>query len=273
MRYGLCIILALLMPLAMTAEWELVWSDEFDYEGLPDAKKWNYELGFIRNKELQYYTEARKENAWVADGHLTITGRKERFKNPQFQSGAEHWKQQREYAEYTAASITTRFKHAWTYGRFEIKAKLPQGKGIWPALWTLGTNIGEIGWPKCGEIDIMEFVGKKPDLVHGTVHFSQEKKHKMNGGKLQVLRPFDDFHVYAIEWFPDRIDFYFNEQKYHSFSTADAKRDDMNPFHKPHYLLMNLAIGGSWGGPVDDSVLPQAYKIDYVRVYQQKSND
>jgi beta-glucanase (GH16 family) len=151
-------------------------------------------------------------------------------------------------------------------------AKLPQGKGMWPAIWMLGDNISQIGWPKCGEIDIMEFVGKEPDKVHGTMHFSVADKHKSVGKSLKVEKPFDDFHLYAIEWFPDRIDFFFDETKYHTFALDEAGAGPENPFRKPQYLLINLAIGGAWGGEVDDSTLPQKYLIDYVRVYQEKDN-
>jgi len=244
------------------AGWTLVWSDEFDKPGLPDTAKWTYEKGFVRNKEAQYYTEARKENARVEEGRLIIEGRKEEYKGP---DGKE--------AHYTAASITTEGKFDLTYGRVEVRAKLPRGRGMWPAIWMLGTNISSVGWPKCGEIDIMEFVGHDPDKVFANVHwFGVEKgRHTSLGGNLKKQKPSDDFHVYAVEWFADRMDFYYDENKYFSYPVERAGKDDQNPFHKPHYLLMNLAIGGSWGGKkgIDDTIFPQRYVFDYVRVYKK----
>ena len=259
---------AMLSQGVYAGEWKLVWSDEFDYKGLPDKTKWNYEEGFVRNKEMQYYTKARKENARVENGVLVIEGRKEKFKNPKYKAGSKDRKEQREFASYTAASLTTRHKTSWKYGRIEVRAKLPHGKGIWPAIWTLGTNIGEIGWPRCGEIDIMEFVGKEPNLVHANAHFAASGKHTSDGGKLRTDKPFADFHVYAIEWREDRMDFFFDKTKYYTFMIDKAGKGEDNPFRKPHYLLINLALGGTWGGPIDDAVLPQKYLIDYVRVYE-----
>jgi len=267
--------IALLVTLMMTTlthatEWELVWSDEFNYEGLPDKTKWDYEEGFVRNNEKQYYTRARSENARVTSGMLIIEGRKEQLKNPHYQPGATKWARSREFAQYTAASLTTRGKASWLYGRIETRAKIPQGKGVWPAIWMLGDNIGEIGWPRCGEIDIMEFVGKDPNRVHATAHFAgDDKKHLSNGSKLETHAPYDDFHVYAIEWFPDRIAFYFDNTKYHTFPINKAGEVEDNPFRKPQYLIINLALGGNWGGDIDDSVLPQKYMCDYVRAYKQ----
>lgn len=257
--------------------WKLVWSDEFNYEGLPDPQKWGYEEGFVRNRELQYYTRGRKENARVESGMLVIEGRKERYPNPSYRPGATGWKEKREFADYTAASLTTQKTASWTYGRIEMRAKLPQGKGVWPAFWTLGMNERTVGWPRCGEIDIMEFVGKEPVFVHGTVHYFADNDHRSSGEKIRVdrpeMRPFDDFHVYAAEWYPDRIDFFFDDQKYHTVKTDVAGAGDDNAFRKPHYVLLNLALGGSWGGEMDDSVLPQKYMIDYVRVYEQAAKD
>ena len=253
-------------------QWELVWSDEFNYQGLPDAKKWDYEEGFVRNKEMQYYTRQRKENARVEGGMLVIEGRKEKFKNPRYKAGSKNWQQQREFASYTAASLITLNKAAWKYGRIEVRAKLPRGKGVWPAIWTLGANRSEMRWPKCGEIDIMEYVGKQPDLVHANAHYAVKGKHQSDSGKIKTKtktkKPYEDFHVYAVEWRKDRMDFFFDKVKYHTFIIDKAGKGEDNPFRKPHYLLINLALGGSWGGPIDDKVLPQKYLIDYVRVYK-----
>lgn len=248
--------------------WKLVWCDEFEYEGLPDPAKWDYEEGFVRNKEMQYYTRAREKNARVDDGLLMIEGRKEEYRNPGYKAGSDNWKEQRETASYTAAGLITLGKASWKYGRIEVRAKLPQGKGVWPAIWMLGQNRSEVQWPKCGEIDIMEFIGKEPSRVYGTVHFHGEGKHKSNGGKVETKAPYEDFHIYAIEWNEEKIDFFFDDIQYHTFVIDTAGEGADNPFRKPQYLLINLALGGSWGGPIDDSMLPQKYLIDYVRVYE-----
>jgi beta-glucanase (GH16 family) len=248
--------------------YRLVWSDEFDYQGQPDAAKWGYEEGFVRNKELQYYTRDRRENARVEHGMLVIEGRKERFRNPRFDP---RHGPKGEYAEYTSASLITLHKASWLYGRIELRAKLPHGKGVWPAIWMLGANFPEVNWPACGEIDIMEFVGHTPNQVHATVHYPIGGKHKSSHKELAVEKPWGDFHVYAMEWTPDRMDFYFDRTRYHSFEVKRADESGGNPFRRPQYLLVNLALGGGWGGPLDDAVLPQQFLVDYVRVYQKAS--
>lgn len=262
-RFGFACILALslLASSLHAADWKLVWSDEFDKPGAPDPTKWSYEVGLIRNHESQYYTKERHENARVEDGMLVIEGRKEPFSDP---DGRHH-------ANYTSASLTTEGKASWTYGRIEVRAKLPEGKGMWPAIWTLGDDIHAVGWPRCGEIDIMEFVGKEPDAIHGTAHYSKDGKHASSGNKTAIADPATGFHVYAVEWWPDRIDFFFDDRKYHSVPLDDAGPGEANPFRKPHYLILNLALGGDWGGPINDSKLPQKFVIDYVRVYQQEN--
>lgn len=237
--------------------WQLVWSDEFNNPGLPDTNKWGYEKGFVRNHESQYYTRARLENARAENGHLILECRKEHLVLAGTNS-----------VEYTSASLTS--KTNWLYGRFEMRAKLPQGQGVWPAFWTKGSNDIQVGWPRCGEIDIMEFVGKDPDHIHGTVHYSAKGKHQANTGEWKTFRPFDRFHIYAVEWYSDRIDFFFDDRKYFTFNTDEAGASVENPFCKPHYLLVNLALGGSWGGSFDDAIFPCQYVIDYIRVYQRK---
>ena len=257
------------------AEWRLRWSDEFNTAGLPDKAKWDYETGFVRNNELQLYTRDRRENARVENGHLVIEGRKERFANPLFQPGGDPKRKRRTataVADYTSASLITEGKASFLYGRVEVRAKLPQGRGVWPAIWMLGTSHQTIGWPRCGEIDIMEFVGKDPDHVHANVHFSKDGKHASKGAKLNTPAPYGDFHLYAVEWFPDRMDFFFDAQKYFTFQLDDAGAGADNPFRQPCYLLINLALGGAWGGPMDDAVLPQQYLIDYVRVYEARKS-
>jgi beta-glucanase (GH16 family) len=255
---------------------QLVWSDEFDYQGLPDKTKWDYEVGFVRNKELQYYTADRKENARVENGMLVIEARKEEFKNPSYVPGAKgSWQKSRENAGYTSASLTTFNKASWRYGRIEVKAKLPSGRGMWPAIWMLGTNIRKgTGWPKCGEIDIMEFVGHEPDIIHGTIHTGKfnHVAGTAKGSRITIPGPDKDFHVYAVEWDPQKIDFFVDEKKYFTFKN-DGTGEDAWPFDKEQYLILNIAVGGAWGGAkgVDDSIFPQKLYIDYVRVYQDKA--
>jgi len=252
--------------------YKLVWSDEFDYDGLPDPEKWGYEEGFVRNNEAQYYTVKRLENCRVEGGNLVIEGRKERFENPKYDPNADDKapKNKRvQYADYTAASINTSGIASWCYGRIEVRAKLPHGKGTWPAIWMLGDTRGKIGWPGCGEIDIMEYVGHTPNKVHATLHWKRSGKHASKGSAITVEQPWDDFHVYAVEWDAEQMRFFFDDQVYHTWNVADGADGEYNPFHHPHYLLLNLALGGSWGREIDDSIFPQQYLVDYVRVYQK----
>ena len=276
MRIRCCLILVfglasfVLPSLAMAQQqWKLVWSDEFEYHGLPDPSKWDYEVGMLRNHEEQCYTKTRLENARVEDGMLVIEGRKEHFANPAYDPAAKaDSPKARKFADYTSASLVTKGKADWTFGRLEVRAKEPQGKGVWPAIWMLGCNVGEVGWPRCGEIDVVEFVGQWPNQILGTAHLLKDGKHAKSEGKLVVEKPFDDFHVYAVEWFPDHMDFFFDQRKYHTFQISEVNQKDGNPFLKPQFLLLNLALGGDWGGAIDNSVMPQKYLIDYVRVYQ-----
>jgi beta-glucanase (GH16 family) len=253
------------------ADWRLVWSDEFDTPGAPDPAKWDYEEGFVRNREAQYYTRARLENARVEDGVLILEARQEPFPNAAYQEGSTDWRRRAPEAAYTSASLVTEGKAAWRYGRIEVRAKLPTGRGTWPAIWMLGVNRREVGWPKCGEIDIMENVGFDPDVIHANIH-TQSYNHVQKTGKgswLIVPRPYDDFHVYALEWFEDRMDFFVDDQKYFTFVNEQTGVDAW-PFDQPFYLILNLAIGGSWGGQkgIDDAIFPQRMEVDYVRIYE-----
>jgi beta-glucanase (GH16 family) len=268
----LCAVVAA-APSMCGADWQLVWSDEFDRDGLPDPAKWNFEEGFIRNQELQYYSRARTENARVEQGVLILEARKEKFPNPRFRADApgNRWQEQREFAQYTSASVTTKGLASWTYGRVEVRAKLPTGRGTWPAIWMLGTNISQVGWPACGEIDIMEHVGHEPDAVHANVHtrgYNHTRK-SGRGKRLSLPRAADEFHVYALEWTPERLDFVLDGEKFFSLEN-DGQGVDSWPFDASQYLILNLAIGGAWGGQqgVDDSIFPQCFLIDYVRVYR-----
>ncbi|MBN1124785.1 MAG: DUF3472 domain-containing protein [Sedimentisphaerales bacterium] len=238
-------------------QWKLTWYDEFDYTGLPNPDKWDYEVGFIRNQEKQYYTKARAENARIEDGMLIIEGRKEKY----------------DKADYTSASIHTWGKQHFLYGRIEVRAKLPTGRGTWPAIWMLGINRRELGWPACGEIDIMENVGFDPDTIHANIHTRayNHMRGTNKGNRIKADKPYEKFHVYAVEWYEDHMDFFLDGTKYFSFAN-EGTGNDVWPYDKPHYLILNLALGGSWGGQkgLDDSIFPQKYYIDYVRFYQNK---
>ncbi len=258
-------------PAADGQKWQLVWQDEFNYTGLPDKSKWSYEQGFVRNQEPQYYTSNRLENARVEQGNLVIEARKESFPNAAYKLGAAG----PATADYTSASLITLGKAGWQYGRVEVRAKVPAGKGAWPAIWLLGEDRQQVKWPLCGEIDIMEFLGRDPSKVYGTVHYADSTgKYDHQGGSPVVGAPADGFHVYALNWYPDRLEFYYDSLKYFVFDIAKARQQQGNIFQRRFYLLLNLALGhpGAWAGPLDESVLPLKYYVDYVRIYKQVDN-
>jgi len=236
--------------------WKLVWSDEFDQAGQPDPAKWGYEKGLVRNGEKQFYTDKR-ENARVEDGKLIIEARKEKM----------------EAGEFTSASVISRGHGEWTYGRIEVKAKLPAARGTWPAIWMLPSDHGKVAWPKCGEIDIMEHVGHEPGLIHGTLHCEafNHVKHTARGATLAVPSASSEFHVYSMDWSAERIVLHIDGKTYATFDRKPADTLAEWPFNKPFYLILNLAIGGSWGGQkgIDESAFPQRMEVDYVRVYQK----
>lgn len=234
----------------------LVWSEEFAVAGPPDPSTWGSETGLIRNQEAQYYTEARPENARVENGALVIEARKEEYAG----------------AHYTSASLNTLGKREFFRGRIEVRAKIPTGTGSWPAIWMMGTNIGGVGWPECGEIDVMENVGYEPDTIYATVHTPgsvNDPGRVERGGHIDIPAPYGGFHVYAVEWREDRLEFFCDGTKYFAY-----RKDDRYPaywrFDRPFYLLLNLAIGGTWGGAhgIDDAIFPLRYEIDYVRYYE-----
>ena len=238
---------------------KLVWSDEFNYVGLPDSNRWTNEEGYIRNKELQYYTRQRKENAYVKNGSLTITAINDSISI------------NNKIIPVTSASLHTKGKQDWIYGRVEVKAKFPSSLGTWPAIWMLGSDKSRAGWPACGEIDILEHVGYMPDTIHFNVHTKKYNhvKKTAKGSKLYYRGAYNKFHVYAIEWFKDHIDWYFDDRKVFTYAN-EGEGVDSWPFDKPQYLILNLAFGGAWGGQkgVDLTLLPQQFMIDYVRVFQ-----
>lgn len=256
---------------AQQKNWKLVWSDEFNYNGLPDNTKWDYENGFVRNKEPQYFTTKRLENCRVENGMLIIEARKENYPNAAYKPGSTNWNEQDEFAHYTSASIITKGKKYWKYGRMEVRAKVPAGLGTWPAVWLLGANRGAVKWPFCGEVDIVEFLGRDSTRIHGTVHYADSLNIYRHQSEQPVVgKPADGFHIYAVEWNENQIAFYYDNLEYFVFDYKKAAYNPGKIFQRKFYLLLDLALGhkGSWAGPVDDKILPCKYMIDYVRVYQ-----
>lgn len=239
------------------SDYKLVWSDEFDYEGKPNPEKWGYECGGHGwgNNESQYYSD-RIENAYVKDGQLHIQALKEEY----------------EKNSYTSARLSTYGIASWQYGKIVVRAKLPKGKGTWPAIWMLSNGIREgVGWPLCGEIDIMEHVGKDQDMIHFSLH-SKNHNHKINTQLTKFLpidRVSESFHDYAIEWTEDKIEFLVDDVPHACFNKGTKETVEDWPFDQPFYLILNVAVGGFWGGKIDDQMLPQEMRIEFVRVYQK----
>lgn len=248
----------------------LVWSDEFSNDGAPNPQNWAFEKGFVRNHELQWY---QPDNAYVKKGKLIIEGRREQKPNPTYNAQSQDWRKQRANIDYTAASLKTQGLHSWQYGRFEMRAKIDTQAGIWPAFWTLGVE-GE--WPRNGEIDIMEFYR---GMLLANVAWGSETRFKAIWRDLKKpIETFQDprwrkkFHVWRMDWDEKAIRLYvdgellnFVELQY----TINQDGTQKNPFMQPHYLLLNLAIGGDNGGDPSSSQFPSKYIIDYVRVYQK----
>jgi beta-glucanase (GH16 family) len=233
----------------------LVWADEFDTPGLPDPTRWDYDternsLGWYNN-ELQYYARDRAENARVEDGNLIITARKESLVS------APDWGGQ----AYTSARMVTRGKASWTYGLMEVRAKLPCGLGTWPAIWMLGAG-GH--WPDDGEIDIMEQLGRDPQLIYGTIHNLASDA----GGTVRLADACSAFHTYQLTWTADAIRIGVDGSDYFTYAKPRSATYAQWPFDQPQYLLLNIALGG-WGGAVNNSIFPVQMRVDYVRVYQR----
>lgn len=248
-------------------EWQIVWADEFTGSGHPDPAKWSYESGYVRNNEKQFYTTQRLKNSRLENGHLVIEAHHE---SPTVSELQNEPSKPLPKINYTSASLQTKGLASWKFGKIEVRAKLPKGQGVWPAIWTLGINMPKVGWPRCGEIDIMEFVGKDSGKIHANAHFHREGKHASDHKERKTKNVWEEFHIYSIEWDVDFIHFAFDGKRYHSFKIEKARSSNGNPFHKPHYLILNLALGGNWGGKIDDSIFPARYLVDYVRVYQKK---
>ncbi len=242
--------------------WVLTWSDEFNGSNgsLPDAAKWVMETGGNGwgNNELEYYTN-RPENAHQQDGNLVITAINESYGG----------------RNYTSARLKTAGLFTQAYGRFEARLKIPAGQGMWPAFWMLGQNIGTAGWPGCGEIDIMENVGFEPSKVHGSAHGpGYSGGHPLTGTyALQSGSFSDDFHVFALEWEPSALRFYVDDVLYETHTPADLPAGTTWVFDHPFFLLLNVAVGGSWpGSPNSSTVFPQTMQVDYVRVYSPRAS-
>lgn len=230
----------------------LVWEDNFDEPHLNEAY-WTLDMGNgcpencgWGNNERQYYT---KDNHKLKDGFLYLTAKKEGN-------------------SYTSSKITTQHNFEFRYGKIELRAKLPIGYGVWPAFWLLGANIDTVGWPLCGEIDIMEYVGKEPEMLLNTIHTQESYGNTIHTKKTKIPGIAEGFHTFAADWTPDKIDFFVDDVLRYSFNPL-TKTENTWPFYKPFYIILNMAIGGNLGGPhVDDSIFPQDFVVDYVRVYK-----
>lgn len=231
---------------------KLIWEENFNGKAL-DTTVWNFELGNgcpnicgWGNNESQIYT---KNNHKVENGMLTITA-------------------SYDGTQYTSTRITTKDKKEFQYGKMEVRAKLPQGKGLWPAFWMLGSNISQVGWPKSGEIDILEYIGKEPGQVFTSLHTQDSHGNTINTKKTKIEGIEEGFHLYAIDWNKDQIAFYVDNHLVYTFK-PEVKNENTWPYNQPFYFLINMAIGGNFGGPdIDNSVFPQEFSIDYIKVYQ-----
>jgi beta-glucanase (GH16 family) len=242
-------------PIPVPDGWELVWHDEFDGEEI-DETNWTYDLGGWGwgNGEAQNYTD-RAENARLEDGLLIIEARQERY----------------EGSYYTSARLKTEGLQEFQYGRIEARIKVPAGRGLWPAFWMLGSNFSEVGWPDCGEIDIMEYIGREPDLIMGTIHGPGYSGalglSKWNRQDYDIA---DEFHTYAIEWDEEQITWFFDDEEYSTYTRSDVGEREW-PFDQPFFIILNLAVGGTLPGPVGlDTIFPAQVLVDYVRVFQQE---
>jgi beta-glucanase (GH16 family) len=262
--FGLCLGLLFMASADVSADtwkagpgWKLVWSDEFNGTAL-NLKNWKHETGNHGwgNNELETYTDS-PENASVRNGKLTIKAIKT-------EKG------------YTSARIKTQGLQSWKYGKIAARMRLPYGQGIWPAFWMMGDNIEEIGWPKAGEIDIMEMIGGgkgRDDTTHGTLHWEANGKHASHGGSKQLPDGHifhQDFHIFEIEWDANDIAWKLDSKEYFKTSVNTAAYPTMGAFHQPFFILLNLAVGGNWpGNPNETTVFPQTMEVDWVRVYQR----
>lgn len=233
---------------------KLIFSEEFDYTGAPDNSKWTYDIGRGSggwgNNESQYYT-SRSANVVVEDGVLKITAKKEDYGG----------------AAYTSTRMKTQGKFNFTYGKVEVRAKLPEGGGTWPAIWLLGSNITSVGWPACGEIDIMEHVGNNPNRIISAIHTPSSYGNTRNKAEKGVPNATTEFHIYTLEWTPERLKFSIDGIGYYTYSPAD-KNENTWPFNSDQFIILNIAVGGTLGGNIDPDFSAGTMEVDYVRVYQ-----
>lgn len=226
----------------------VVWSDEFDTNGAPDSSKWGYDLGAggWGNNESQYYTN-RSDNVIVENGVLKIIAKKENYLG----------------SNYTSARLLSKGKFSFKYGKIEIRAKLPSGGGTWPALWMLGGNISTAGWPACGEIDIMEHLGNSLNRIFGTLHYTGHSGESGDSTNTTIANATTEFHIYALDWRANSINFYIDNQLFKSFANTSSL-----PFNQYFFIIMNCAMGGNFGGTIDPNFVSSTFEIDYVRVYE-----
>jgi beta-glucanase (GH16 family) len=249
----------------------LIWQDEFNINGIPDTTKWQFENGFVRNEEDQWY---QSENAVCKNGFLVITGKKELKLNPTYTPGSTNWKTNRKNIEYTAASVIMKKQHAFQYGKVEVRAKIDAQTGLWPAIWTVGIS-GE--WPSNGEVDIMEYYDDKilanyayaSQKRYNAIWDASSKKIDSLGGKKWA----EKFHIWTLIWEENKMEIFVDGLLLNdiNLNTTINKSDGKNPFRQPHRLLLNLALGGNKGGSLANTILPSKYLVDYVRIYQKKS--
>ena len=269
-------VICALMCAAVTAEeskaWKLVWADEFNIDGKPNPKNWAYEKGFVRNNEFQWYQE---DNAFCEKGMLVIEARHESKANPNYKKGSDRWQQRRPFAKYTSSCLKTKGLHTWKYGRFEVRAKIIAKPGLWPAIWFLGESGA---WPSNGEIDLMEFYGGNI-LANACWESRQKHQPTWDSSKTPVAKLGEnwdkDFHIWRMDWDDKSIRLYVDNRLLNTIELKKTKNEAgrglSNPFHQPHYILLNLAIGGKAGGDPSKTAFPSRYEIDYVRVYQKGS--
>ena len=227
----------------------LAWSDEFNKDGSPDPTKWGYDLGTgngFGNNELEYYTN-RPENVIIKNGVLTIKAIRENYNG----------------SAYTSTRMLTQNKFAFTYGKVEVRAKLPVGVGTWPAIWMLGSNINSVSWPNCGEIDIMEHLGRDLNKIYATLHYPGHSGANGNSATKMIQNATTEFHIYSLVWSPLNIKIYVDDQLINSVANSSGI-----PFNHDFFLILNVAMGGDFGGPVDPAFTSSSMDIDYVRVYK-----
>lgn len=252
------------------ADWKLVWADEFDVPGPTNPKNWVHETGLVRNREAQYY---QADNARCENGMLIIEGRRETKPNPKYKAGSTTWPTNQAESQYTAASIQTKGLHAWQYGRFEMRGRIDTRAGLWPAFWSLGV-AGE--WPSNGEVDIMEYYR---GMLLANVAWGTAERFKANWSTVKKpVADFDDpewatkFHVWRMDWDEKQIVLYLDDVALNTVDLTKTVNEDAekkNPLHQPHFLLLNLAIGGDNGGDPANTPFPSRFEVDYVRVYQR----